>query len=446
MLGELFGPILNPGGSGGITSNSLFVYNVRNYGAKGDGTTNDYAAFLAAYNAAVAAGGGIVFMPAGTYILNTIANGLNWTSGLVQLWGVGDASIIKAGSTSSTSTLNVQIPGGGRGLFQNFIVDGGGFSANPIHESISVENSVGTRWRAVKAQNASTTTNYCWVNSKCEDNSYEDCATPGNEGASSGVPYAMQVSVPFGLVRFIGSEFFGRVDITAQQCDAYASVLGPITTNNNSALNTQVINLFGCYIYDGGVSDTQCISSVDNLVNIEAIGCVFIMQNQVTWANGNIPSGVLLHFKNCSWVQGSATGTTVALITASGAGLIKIEGGSVTVSNASTVNLFNPVSAPTTIALMPAKCAGVTATGTSRVLSVSPPAFPLTTVTYTNAFQSTVTYSITNGTGALTIAIDGTTALVLPASQTYALRLDPGQTFTPTYASGTPTWKLVAAS
>jgi polygalacturonase len=43
------------------------TYNVRNYGAKGDGSTNDTAAINAAINAANAAGGGIVEFPSGNY-------------------------------------------------------------------------------------------------------------------------------------------------------------------------------------------------------------------------------------------------------------------------------------------------------------------------------------------------------------------------------------------
>jgi hypothetical protein len=45
------------------------VYNVRAYGAVGNGTTNDAAAFQAAIDAATAAGGGTVFVPAGRYLL-----------------------------------------------------------------------------------------------------------------------------------------------------------------------------------------------------------------------------------------------------------------------------------------------------------------------------------------------------------------------------------------
>jgi hypothetical protein len=45
------------------------TYNVANYGAKGDGVTDDAAAIQAAVNAASAAGGGTVYLPAGTYRL-----------------------------------------------------------------------------------------------------------------------------------------------------------------------------------------------------------------------------------------------------------------------------------------------------------------------------------------------------------------------------------------
>ena len=44
------------------------VYNVRDYGAKGDGTTLDSPAINAAIEAAVSDGGGQVLLPAGTYL------------------------------------------------------------------------------------------------------------------------------------------------------------------------------------------------------------------------------------------------------------------------------------------------------------------------------------------------------------------------------------------
>lgn len=46
------------------------TFNVKDYGAKGDGVTDDYAAFAAAISAAEAQGGGDVVAPSGTYILS----------------------------------------------------------------------------------------------------------------------------------------------------------------------------------------------------------------------------------------------------------------------------------------------------------------------------------------------------------------------------------------
>lgn len=50
-----------------FTNLSGVVYNVKGYGAVGNGTTDDRAAIVAAVAAAAAAGGGTVFFPAGTY-------------------------------------------------------------------------------------------------------------------------------------------------------------------------------------------------------------------------------------------------------------------------------------------------------------------------------------------------------------------------------------------
>ena len=53
------------------TTTAAQVYNVATYGAKGDGTTDDAPAIQNAINAAKSAGGGVVYLPAGTYRLYT---------------------------------------------------------------------------------------------------------------------------------------------------------------------------------------------------------------------------------------------------------------------------------------------------------------------------------------------------------------------------------------
>src|SRR5689334_6766338 len=48
------------------------TYNVKNFGAKADGKTNDQAAFMKAIAAAAKAGGGVVYVPRGTYALRSV--------------------------------------------------------------------------------------------------------------------------------------------------------------------------------------------------------------------------------------------------------------------------------------------------------------------------------------------------------------------------------------
>ena len=67
MLGASLASSAHAAESSAARTDSL---NVRSFGAKGDGKTDDTAAFQAAIDAAAASGGGSVFVPAGTYRLN----------------------------------------------------------------------------------------------------------------------------------------------------------------------------------------------------------------------------------------------------------------------------------------------------------------------------------------------------------------------------------------
>ncbi|MFI1607860.1 glycosyl hydrolase family 28-related protein [Streptomyces griseofuscus] len=97
--------------------------NVKDYGARGDGITDDAPALQAAITAASAAGGGTLYVPAGRYILNTA---LTWSSG-VNAVGAGDrVSILQSsnpnldcisGTDISGVTLQgLQLSGPGRGF------------------------------------------------------------------------------------------------------------------------------------------------------------------------------------------------------------------------------------------------------------------------------------------------------------------------------------------
>ncbi|HXH49730.1 MAG TPA: glycosyl hydrolase family 28-related protein [Terriglobia bacterium] len=98
---------LTPSGTGASVIANLQdkggqVFNIKAYGAKGDGVTNDSPAFQAAYNAAVAAGGGIVYVPpigsSGCYLLNDAIN-MTMDGARVTIEGSGGLGPIQSGSS-----------------------------------------------------------------------------------------------------------------------------------------------------------------------------------------------------------------------------------------------------------------------------------------------------------------------------------------------------------
>jgi len=85
-------------GSVDLGKASLRLYNVREYGAQGDGVTDDFSAIDDAINAAAAAGGGIVYFPAGTYHIGTNDY---WTlSSNIVIRGQGPVSLIDVSSAT----------------------------------------------------------------------------------------------------------------------------------------------------------------------------------------------------------------------------------------------------------------------------------------------------------------------------------------------------------
>ncbi|MFS2067980.1 M10 family metallopeptidase C-terminal domain-containing protein [Pseudomonas sp. CT11-2] len=87
------------------------IFNVQNFGAKGDGITDDTAAIQRAIDAAAAAGGGQVYMPTGTYIVSGGAepsDGCLMLKSNVYLYGDGmGATTVKVADGSDTKITGV---------------------------------------------------------------------------------------------------------------------------------------------------------------------------------------------------------------------------------------------------------------------------------------------------------------------------------------------------
>ena len=107
--------------TGSTTARSLAlreaqVFNVLDYGATGNGTTNDYAACQAAVTAA--AGVGPVYLPSGTYL---VKNSIKLPS-YSRIYGDGDTSIITPGPTFLSSGRPAPLEATGAG-FSNIIIE-----------------------------------------------------------------------------------------------------------------------------------------------------------------------------------------------------------------------------------------------------------------------------------------------------------------------------------
>jgi parallel beta-helix repeat protein len=79
------------------------AYNVKDYGALGDGSTDDSSAIQSAITAAQADHNGIVFFPQGTYIIGTTPN----ITSSVMVLGSGLSSILKAKSSTNVNCLQI---------------------------------------------------------------------------------------------------------------------------------------------------------------------------------------------------------------------------------------------------------------------------------------------------------------------------------------------------
>lgn len=118
------------------------TWNVKRYGAKGDGVTDDSAAIQIAYNKALAAGGGIVFLPTGQYhlhspiVLNTATGGAD-TQRPIIIQGAG------AGRPQSNGTrLDVSGLSAGQAAF---IHSGTNYTYNHSFRDFSVAGNGATQ-------------------------------------------------------------------------------------------------------------------------------------------------------------------------------------------------------------------------------------------------------------------------------------------------------------
>jgi len=93
---------IGPGLAIGIKNRLLFFF-VTQYGATGNGTTDDTAAIQAAFTACGTAGGGVVFFPKGDYKISAT---ITWPAGAtIRAIGVNGGDVIQNGTIEGCSTI-----------------------------------------------------------------------------------------------------------------------------------------------------------------------------------------------------------------------------------------------------------------------------------------------------------------------------------------------------
>lgn len=103
------------------------VFNVTSYGAVHDGATNDRAAIKAAFVAAAAVNGAIVFFPAGTYIVDkdpSLAGALDLSQSNLVLMGIRGKSIIKLKAGQALTPVYTLRVTGDNVVIRDMVIDG----------------------------------------------------------------------------------------------------------------------------------------------------------------------------------------------------------------------------------------------------------------------------------------------------------------------------------
>lgn len=125
------GDALTPAAIGAVAKSDL-VFNVKDYGAVGNGATDDKAAIQAAINAANSAGGGTIYYPRATYALTT---GLTSYSNVIHRGEPGTVLLATGTQTSMFTMASRSNP-----TFESLILDGGTSQATTLLNFITCTN------------------------------------------------------------------------------------------------------------------------------------------------------------------------------------------------------------------------------------------------------------------------------------------------------------------
>lgn len=139
--------LVDPAGTGTLASTTNAVraiaqkFNVKNFGATGDGTTDDTAAIQAALNAVMVNGGGVCIIPKGNYKCSDLLTSVRFENGKAALWCMASNIVIRGEGGKASRLFKAQTAGSGATIwFGNWGEGGYGISTITPTANITVED------------------------------------------------------------------------------------------------------------------------------------------------------------------------------------------------------------------------------------------------------------------------------------------------------------------
>ena len=390
---------------GQTTGSSSLVYNVKAYGAVGDGTTDDTVAIQAALTAAVTAGGGIVYLPAAIYkVTNTLLIG-----SYVHVVGAGrGATIIRspagaytgkvvnsgtilttlamAGSVVGASVQSLTVDHATNGTTANGIavqIDGAGnYGTNCVIEDTQVLFSVGSQYLIWSQKAVGTKILHNYVDGGISSN------TPASTQEGIEVYGGSGVLVDGNTVRNCGQDgIFVWTDATGGALDMVRVI------NNNVAVAQVGIKA------SGSATATSNLSIVSNDVGASWVAGIKLLAtgstpiNGISIANNTVnggPVGILLYGGTSTSTRVLVTGNAVTGSTLTdGTGAIDVFWNGVGIYN-------NAIDSVSGVGIHAASSGNVTASF-NQLTNVGLIGITFDTVTTGSVVGNTINHNVANG-------------------------------------------------
>lgn len=259
---------------------SGLVFNVKSpaYGAVGDGVANDQAAIQAALAAAVAAGGGTVFFPKGTYLVTTA---IEWDN-RVSIWGWSPNSVTIITNSVSNARIITFTVGSIRSA--PIVISGVSFSASQSNTGTELYATVGVNLiveKCVFGQSTSATGTLASFSGASNRITFRDCVffLNNNNTAATWSNTSRTITSGCYFLTTAGA-YVGSMLQPAGLSDIISDCVFDKSTTSGGAVVNYAIDM----TFAGALQVTNCnfvsVQAFTNHLKLIAAGSVFTSNNR----------------------------------------------------------------------------------------------------------------------------------------------------------------------